>query len=781
MTFPSKRSVINLNYPFDRCMLIDMLRAGRVGPAGSFTVGNPAFNKDVVDPVTLLPNHASVKLENISLGLIDFPDSDDFAGPYVLTWDGSAEWQFGTGTYTVNAGASSGYSEVSNGRWTGTDARIVFNYTGNGGLITGANVLEVDLSNTGDYPTYYHLYRLEDETDFLAGKLFRTPHLQHYVDLNPGALRAMNWGQTNSSNEIRWRNRNRPNQQCFGGRNFIDCDTYGDLGGTNTYTIANSTGSPVAMEHGEVVQARVVNSMVRAGAKTITGITKANPGVVTSTAHGFSNGDVIVFRISTGMTELNYMPCTVANQTANTFELSGVDTTAFTTFTAGTVMQYITLNRGGLGAYPIVFNDGVNPASTYSNAYIAAGDYKFLVFNKHHKASSTVDGVWIFNDLGSSLYPMGVAYEVITKFMVELNALQVAQGLGPTDLWVNIPHMGLCSMDADYDVDDHFGIQMVDTILNGNGSWPALPTRCDLMIEFSNETWNTAGADFTQANALVRLGQLRFGGGTDYGTYHSIRAIVNATDINAAFPVERAAGRIRHIQAGQGTLGVTGLNATRINGSANFDADALIIALGGGDPIDYFDAFAFGMYFESGSTYNAGAFVGLAADYAAATTDAEREAICQTFVTDAFITPTGNETISEYRNVLLVEYADAMQAKGKLAIGYEGGWNDTVTSGTDEAKAFRIATKQSRAWAKAIQYFHRGWISQSGEPNVATNAYYPATPYIMQDIRWGDTPLRGSHTTPDTYLNGVEGANLNKCWVQLGKNNRGIYSFEGSA
>jgi hypothetical protein len=81
----------------------------------------------------------------------------------------------------------------------------------------------------------------------------------------------------------------------------------------------------------------------RAAADTITGITKANPGVVTSTAHGMSNGDYAIMLIS-GMKELNGRLVRVANVTANTFELEGIDTTNFTTFSSGTATK-VTLSK----------------------------------------------------------------------------------------------------------------------------------------------------------------------------------------------------------------------------------------------------------------------------------------------------------------------------------------------------------------------------------------------------------------------------------------------------
>ena len=72
--------------------------------------------------------------------------------------------------------------------------------------------------------------------------------------------------------------------------------------------------------------------------KTITGITKANPAVVTSTAHGYSNGDQVYLTVI-GMTELNNRRFTVAGVAANTFQLTGINSTAYTTFVSGTVSK----------------------------------------------------------------------------------------------------------------------------------------------------------------------------------------------------------------------------------------------------------------------------------------------------------------------------------------------------------------------------------------------------------------------------------------------------------
>lgn len=55
--------------------------------------------------------------------------------------------------------------------------------------------------------------------------------------------------------------------------------------------------------------------------KTITAATKARPVVITSSSHGFSNGDVVWISGASGMTQLNNKPFEVRNRTRDTFEL----------------------------------------------------------------------------------------------------------------------------------------------------------------------------------------------------------------------------------------------------------------------------------------------------------------------------------------------------------------------------------------------------------------------------------------------------------------------------
>ena len=80
--------------------------------------------------------------------------------------------------------------------------------------------------------------------------------------------------------------------------------------------------------------------------KTISAITKANPAVVTSNGHGFSNGDFVNIYGVVGMTEINNTTFKVSNKSTNTFELQNVDgtninSTNFTTYSSGGIINRI--------------------------------------------------------------------------------------------------------------------------------------------------------------------------------------------------------------------------------------------------------------------------------------------------------------------------------------------------------------------------------------------------------------------------------------------------------
>ena len=122
--------------------------------------------------------------------------------------------------------------------------------------------------------------------------------------------------------------------------------------GTNTTRLLPfkfSTLQTYVLEFGDQYM-RVIKDggYVLESAKTVTSITQANPGVVTSAGHGYAAGDWVYLSVL-GMSQVNQQLYQIDNVTANTFTLkstitgAAIDTTAFTAFVSGTVARVFEL------------------------------------------------------------------------------------------------------------------------------------------------------------------------------------------------------------------------------------------------------------------------------------------------------------------------------------------------------------------------------------------------------------------------------------------------------
>lgn len=67
--------------------------------------------------------------------------------------------------------------------------------------------------------------------------------------------------------------------------------------------------------------------------KTVSALTNANPGVASSTAHGFTDGDIV--EVTSGWSRLNERLVRIDNSDTNTFEVEGIDTTSVAVYPAG--------------------------------------------------------------------------------------------------------------------------------------------------------------------------------------------------------------------------------------------------------------------------------------------------------------------------------------------------------------------------------------------------------------------------------------------------------------
>ncbi|WP_137279224.1 phage tail protein [Pseudomonas rhizoryzae] len=83
----------------------------------------------------------------------------------------------------------------------------------------------------------------------------------------------------------------------------------------------------IPLPNGSIIQ--VANTL--STAKTITAVSNALPAVVTSTAHGLSNGDIVM--LTSGWSKLDNRVARVSGVTTDTFQLEKVDTSNIQIYT----------------------------------------------------------------------------------------------------------------------------------------------------------------------------------------------------------------------------------------------------------------------------------------------------------------------------------------------------------------------------------------------------------------------------------------------------------------
>lgn len=130
-------------------------------------------------------------------------------------------------------------------------------------------------------------------------------------------------------------------------------------------------------------------------AKTITGITVGATATVTSTAHGFANGDYVLVSAQ-GMRQVDGRIFRVSSQTTNNFVLEGEDTSAFDAFTSGSC-QAITLGTSITTATSVSSSGGdfgfIDTTTIHDNA-------KTQIPELPNAASYSMDNIWDISDAG---------------------------------------------------------------------------------------------------------------------------------------------------------------------------------------------------------------------------------------------------------------------------------------------------------------------------------------------------------------------------------------------
>ena len=158
------------------------------------------------------------------------------------------------------------------------------------------------------------------------------------------------------------------------------------------------------------------------GDKTITGITQANPAVVTASSHGYSNGDEVLISGVSGMTEVNGKRFLVADKTTNTFELQdkdGVDinSTGFTAYSSGGVSNKV-----------FELTTPYTTAQLFDLKFAQSADVMYITHPEHEveKLSRTGHTSWTLTDVDFTKGPMQDANTTTTT----LNPGATAVGTG---------------------------------------------------------------------------------------------------------------------------------------------------------------------------------------------------------------------------------------------------------------------------------------------------------------------------------------------------------------
>ena len=122
---------------------------------------------------------------------------------------------------------------------------------------------------------------------------------------------------------------------------FVGFREHGTILYMEDIEITNNVYDSTLMQTDIIQSAGIVLKTQLAHAAAITDATQANPVVITSNAHQFTNGQKVQFDSVLGMVELNGRTFTVSNSTANTYELLNTDGTGFTAYTSdGTASHF---------------------------------------------------------------------------------------------------------------------------------------------------------------------------------------------------------------------------------------------------------------------------------------------------------------------------------------------------------------------------------------------------------------------------------------------------------
>ena len=252
--------------------------------------------------------------------------------------------------------------------------------------------------------------------------------------------------------------------------------------------------------------------------KAISGATKANPVVITATGHSYSNGDRVFISGVVGMTELNNREFTVANQTTNTFELSGIDGSAFTTYTSG-----------GTSGKIVEVTTTYSATDIFELNHVQSADVLYLAHKDHEPAKLTRTTTTSFTLTDIDFIDGPYLDENITTTTITSNA-----NTGTVTLTAS----------ADLFVAGHVGslFQFRERVEIGHEAWAASTTYAQNALVHHNGNLykkTDSGSDSSGTQAPVHLEGTETYGVIDWEYQHSgtgfvkVTAVTNATTATA--------------------------------------------------------------------------------------------------------------------------------------------------------------------------------------------------------------------------------------------------------
>ncbi len=186
-------------------------------------------------------------------------------------------------------------------------------------------------------------------------------------------------------------------------------------------------------------------------AQNIENISQTNPGVITITGHGYSNGDRLHLDGDIGgMHQLRFVEVIVANAAANTFDIqdiygNDIDTTNFDAYTSGG-----TVGKPLEEATPYLEADlsGLKITQTADQLYIFSPAYETLILTRQSATSFTLstadfrDGPYAeINTTSTTMTPSGTTGS-ITITASSTSGVNEGLGFQPTDVgrFIRIQH-----------------------------------------------------------------------------------------------------------------------------------------------------------------------------------------------------------------------------------------------------------------------------------------------------------------------------------------------------